>query len=87
MLANPFLSTSLAAAHPCPHPAALGHAKVVVSDGESVMALCSSCYRTMRHLVARAEDGRRPELGEVTSALVALGYTPEDAERFWEDLP
>ena len=87
MLASPFLTDRLAVAQPCPHPDALHRSKVVVSDGETAMALCSACYRTMRHLVSRAESGNRPELEEVASALVALGYTPEDAARFWEDLP
>ncbi|HUY55360.1 MAG TPA: hypothetical protein VMV23_09410 [Candidatus Nanopelagicaceae bacterium] len=74
-------------AQPCPHPAAAQKAKIVVSDGDTHTALCMACYSAMKHLVERAEMGQRPELPEVSSTMVALGYTPMDAERFWEDLP
>jgi Holliday junction resolvasome RuvABC DNA-binding subunit len=81
------LAELMAQANPCPHPHLLDRAKTLVSDGHSTMALCSMCYRVMRRLVERAEQGDRPGMEETSSALLALGYDPQDAQRFWEDLP
>ncbi len=81
------LYAQMAGAQPCPHPRVLVRAKILVSDGEASMVLCPTCYRALRGLVTRAESGDRPALADTTAQLVALGYTPEDAIRFWEDLP
>lgn len=68
----------------CPHLAALERSAVYVKDPEGdgpPMALCQLCLHTFREWTVTM-----PTRLEVTTTMLALGYTEEDATRVWSDL-